>query len=115
MPLDFRRNAMKTLFRIGFLLLLGLGATPLAAQEAKVDGGTIAGATKDGATSFLGIPYAAPPVGELRWRAPQPVVAWSGARDATKFGAQCEQDAVKDDAAPVDGPLSEDCLFLNVW
>lgn len=99
---------------LGFLILAIL-ASPLSAQETQVDGGTIAGATKDGATSFLGIPYAAPPVGPLRWRAPQPVVAWNGVRAATRFGDQCVQNPVQDDIAPVDGPLSEDCLFLNVW
>jgi para-nitrobenzyl esterase len=65
----------------------------------------------DGAV-FLGIPYAAPPVGTLRWRPPQPLPAWSGVRDALAFGADVPQPA---------GGLSrathqdEDCLFLNVW
>jgi para-nitrobenzyl esterase len=60
--------------------------------------------------SFLGIPYARPPRGELRWRAPQPLPPWSGSRDALQFGAECMQDRGR---TPV--PMSEDCLFLNIW
>ncbi len=60
--------------------------------------------------SFLGVPYALPPVGELRWRPPQPLPAWSGSRDALQFGAECMQGRGR---APV--AMSEDCLFLNIW
>jgi len=59
--------------------------------------------------SFKGIPFAAPPVGPLRWKAPQPAIAWTGIRDATKYGPECTQ------AAPPGTPMSEDCLTLNVW
>ncbi|MEG9434404.1 carboxylesterase/lipase family protein [Terriglobus sp. ADX1] len=65
--------------------------------------------------AFLGLPYAAPPVGDLRWKAPQPPVRWSGVRDATKFGARCEQWHVWDDYIFQDAGPSEDCLFLNVY
>jgi para-nitrobenzyl esterase len=65
--------------------------------------------------AFLGLPYAAAPVGELRWKAPQPAVAWKGERDATKFGAHCAQGRVFDDMIFQDGGESEDCLFLNVY
>jgi len=65
----------------------------------------------DGVQRFLGIPYAKPPVGDLRWRAPQPAEPWAGTRDATRFGSSCPQ------AADMFGPASvnEDCLTLNVY
>jgi len=62
-----------------------------APETVTVDGGQIAGAVDRGVRVFKGIPFAAPPVGPLRWRPPQPVVAWSGARDASAFGAECPQ------------------------
>ena len=57
----------------------------------RVDGGLISGTTADGVTSYKGIPFAAPPVGELRWKAPQPVVAWEGVRPCNDFGPECPQ------------------------
>jgi len=73
----------------------------------RVQGGKVHGTTANGVIVFKGIPYAAPPVGKLRWRVPQPPVPWSGVREADKFGPACMQ---TDDVAK-----SEDCLFLNVW
>lgn len=80
--------------------------------------GALAGARQDGVLRFLGIPYAAPPLGPLRWRAPQPVPPWTGIRDARRFGPACPQ-------PPAAGPTyvspdrsdrqDEDCLYLNVW
>jgi para-nitrobenzyl esterase len=64
---------------------------------------------------FFGLPYAAPPVGDLRWKAPEPPRAWSGVRDATKFGNRCEQWHIWDDYFFTDDGPSEDCLFLNVY
>ena len=68
---------------------------------------------------FRGIPYAAPPVGNLRWRAPEPVAHWDGVRKADEFGAMCMQPAFRGGAGAnrtTDPPkMSEDCLFLNVW
>ena len=81
-------------------------------EQGKVQGKTInSGKVK----AFLGLPYAAPPVGDLRWKAPQPAVAWKGERDATKFGAHCAQPKVYEDMIFQDGAGSEDCLFLNVY
>ena len=65
--------------------------------------------------SFLGLPYAAPPTGELRWKAPQPPSAWKGTRDATKFAARCEQWHIWNDYIFLDSGPSEDCLYLNVY
>lgn len=65
--------------------------------------------------AFLGLPYAAPPSGELRWKAPQPPSTWKGVRDATKFGARCEQWHIWNDYIFLDAGPSEDCLFLNVY
>jgi para-nitrobenzyl esterase len=62
--------------------------------------------------AFLGVPYAAPPVGELRWKPPQHVRKWSGTRDATQFGAACPQ--LKANWFPYIG-WNEDCLYLNIW
>lgn len=80
--------------------------------DGKVQGKTI----NDGKVkAFLGIPYAAPPVGDLRWKAPEAAAKWKGTRDATKFGAHCAQGRVFDDMIFQDAGPSEDCLFLNVY
>ncbi|HEU4959151.1 MAG TPA: carboxylesterase family protein [Sphingomonas sp.] len=79
----------------------------------KLDTGAIRGVTDEGVESFKGIPYAAPPVGPLRWRPPQSAAHWSGIRDATAYGHDCMQARApgeKEGTTP-----SEDCLFLNVW
>ena len=79
-----------------------------------IQAGLIAGFEQDGLFKFYGIPYAAPPVGEGRWRAPAPVESWSGARSATTFGPACLQTmgAVFDMRT---AEQSENCLYLNVW
>ena len=73
----------------------------------KIDSGYVRGVVVGDVASFRGIPYAAPPVGEMRWRMPQPVKPWKGVLSADKFGPACMQ--------PDDMPKSEDCLTLNVW
>lgn len=81
-------------------------------QAGKVQGGLSA----DGKVHlFLGVPYAAPPVGPLRWRPPQPVARWRGTRPATAFGARCMQPTLFADMVFRDSGPSEDCLTLNVW
>ena len=94
-------------------------ATAAAAQPfdstVRVEGGALAGAASDGVLSFKGIPFAAPPVGALRWRAPQPAPAWSGVRPATAYGHDCMQKPFPSDAAPLGTEPAEDCLVMNVW
>jgi para-nitrobenzyl esterase len=68
-----------------------------------------------GIRMFKGIPFAAPPVGEWRWRAPQPVKGWQGVRKADQFGAQCMQGRIYGDMGFRANGMSEDCLYLNVW
>ena len=81
-------------------------------EQGKVLGKTI----NDGKVrAFLGIPYAAPPVGDLRWKAPEPPAKWKDTRDATSYGARCAQGRVFPDMVFQDSGPSEDCLFLNVY
>jgi para-nitrobenzyl esterase len=89
----------------------GAGSQP----KVKIDSGKIKGKLDGNTSVFLGIPYAAPPVGELRWKPPMPVARWSGVRDATKFGSRCMQGPVFSDMVFRDPGISEDCLTLNVW
>jgi para-nitrobenzyl esterase len=101
---------------LGACLLAG---TAMAAPpQVTVAAGALRGIDKDGVEQFLGVPFAAPPVGDLRWRAPQPASPWSGVRPAVAFGADCMQwpmDAPPAPAAAYVRPTSEDCLTLNVW
>lgn len=82
---------------------------------ATVTGGQVEGVLSNGISTFKGIPFAAPPVGDLRWKAPQPLLPWNGVKKASKFGPICMSDPKA--SAIFGGPLevSEDCLYLNVW
>ncbi|MDF0488445.1 carboxylesterase family protein [Sphingomonas sp. H39-1-10] len=80
-----------------------------------IDTGALVGRSDDGVLSFKGIPFAAPPVGALRWRAPQPPAKWSGERDAGQYGHDCMQLPFPSDAAPLGTAPAEDCLYANVW
>jgi para-nitrobenzyl esterase len=87
----------------------------------KTDAGMVAGtASAGGVTAYLGIPYAAPPVGELRWKPPQPTTHWQGVRMADRFGTSCMQNQAGSrlpwtEEFMTQGPTGEDCLFPNVW
>ncbi len=90
---------------------------PAAAQIGivSVTGGRVEGVTADGVTSFKGIPFAAPPVGALRWRAPQAVGSWSGVKKADHFAPGCMQPREAVVLLGEPPAMSEDCLYLNVW
>src|SRR5262245_27054049 len=105
---------------VALALVCGLRAA--VPEPVRTDAGLLSGTpgAAPGVRVFMGIPFAAPPIGELRWRAPQPVAKWTGVRKAEKFGAVCVQP--KGTGRPnvsVDLPDSpaanEDCLYLNVW
>jgi para-nitrobenzyl esterase len=83
--------------------------------QVTVESGGVEGVAADGVLSFKGIPFAAPPVGDLRWRPPQPAAKWSGVRKADAYGHDCMQLPFPSDAAPLGTPPAEDCLVLNVW
>src|SRR5277367_2874273 len=86
-----------------------------SAPRVKTASGAVEGKEAGSVKAFLGIPYAAPPVGDLRWKPPAPALKWKGVRKATEFGAHCMQGRVYDDMNFRDAGASEDCLFLNVW
>lgn len=100
------------------VLTVAASTASLSAAEprAKLDAGEVQGAAlASGAAMFKGIPFAAPPVGPLRWRGPQPVIPWTDVRTTTAYGPSCPQNPFPGDANPLAGPFSEDCLYLNVW
>jgi len=86
-----------------------------ASDEATIDTGRLKGVSRDEVVSFKGIPFAAPPVGDLRWRPPQPAKAWTGVRSAAEYGPDCMQKPFPGDAAPLGVTPAEDCLYANVW
>ena len=88
----------------------GSGGAPIVTT----DDGAVRGVAAGSINEFLGIPYAAPPTGHLRWRPPQPPAEWQGVRDATQFGPSCPQPPQNSPSFPP-GPISEDCLYLNVY
>jgi para-nitrobenzyl esterase len=110
---------MKKLLCPAIILLLpvtmraqGSGQDPVVATV----GGSVQGTVEaSGVHSFKGIPYAAPPVGDLRFREPQPVAAWQGVRKAQAFGPRAMQLPIYSDMKFRSAGVSEDCLYLNVW
>ncbi len=87
-----------------------------AAIRAETTAGTVEGFTAEsGVHIFRGVPYAAPPVRDLRWKPPQPPAPWEGVRPADRFGPQCMQQRVFGDMMFRNEGVSEDCLYLNVW
>lgn len=99
----------KIIFLTAILMLLAAGCSKQLTPLVKVDDGMVQGTTENGLTVFRGIPFAAPPVGDLRWKAPQPASKWEGVLQADKFAP-----------GPIQGGnppagKSEDCLYLNVW
>ena len=96
--------------------LARVGADAAFPDQVKVEGGAVKGAVADGVLSFKGIPFAAPPVGDLRWRPPQPVVPWTGVKDGHGVRPRLRAEAVRRATPRRSGPSrAEDCLVLNVW
>jgi para-nitrobenzyl esterase len=88
--------------KLTLTLTIAIAGSALGASDlVKIDSGRLKGVTAQGVTSFKGIPYAAAPVGELRWRPPQAVKAWTGIRPASEYGADCMQKPFPGDAAPL--------------
>lgn len=114
-----------TRFALIVLLLLSAAFTSIRIWSAspdspspdtvRIDSGTVKGVVEGNILSFKGIPFAASPLGDLRWRAPQPVTPWKGIRAADKYALDCMQQPFPSDAAPLGAGTSEDCLYVNVW
>ena len=114
---------MKPALVLALVGVLGAGLPALAHAGqsqpiAQVQNGAVRGVVQDGVAAWRGVPYAAAPVGDLRWRPPQPVAAWAGVRDAGALSPDCMQGRMPNlpgvKVTPP-APLSEDCLYLNVW
>lgn len=107
--------------RCFFLCCAALCATlpPAVAEDVRIESGLISGVrgVNSDVTVYKGVPYAAPPVGGLRWRAPKPPAKWEGVRKADQFGATCMQTQYPEGSPyrSVPEPVSEDCLYLNIW
>ena len=119
-----RENSMRTFMRsakrslaAAVAALAAIFLTGARAESLQIEGGQIADAAPDasGIRVFKGIPYAAPPVEELRWKAPQPVPPWDGIRSIVEWGPRCVQSSRLGDLDPLNKRMDEDCLYLNVW
>jgi len=110
---------MQKLFSFFFLCMVQsaivMGQLNGEAPRVKIANGELEGVNESGIKTFKGVPFAAPPVGNLRWREPQPVVNWNGVRKADKFGPRAMQLPVFGDMNFRSNGMSEDCLYLNVW
>jgi para-nitrobenzyl esterase len=110
------RFSSNAIARVLFLVVISAGAAIAQAQTPKTptDSGVVSGVREGGLSVYKGIPFAAPPVGDLRWRAPAPVAPWTGTRKADAFAPACMQTGV---SMPGETPpaVSEDCLYLNIW
>jgi para-nitrobenzyl esterase len=115
---DARLARMATAVALAALTMAPLASaqSPVKADAVKTDAGLVSGAASSvaGVRQYLGIPYAAPPVGPNRWKAPQPAATWQGVKAATEFGLPCIQPKVFGDI-DFGERISEDCLFVNVW
>jgi para-nitrobenzyl esterase len=108
---------MRTLVTASAVAALTLASSSAWAADplVKTTSGPISGAEAAGVAAFKGVPFAAPPVGDLRWRAPQAPKAWISPREAKAYGPDCMQNPFPGDAAPLGVTPAEDCLYVNVW
>ena len=110
------RVTVLSMHRNLILLCLAMAISPAAVPDlVKVDTGRVKGTVNNDVAAFKGIPFAAPPVGALRWQAPRPAPPWKGVREAVEFGPRCMQGNIYNDMVFRDKGPSEDCLYLNVW
>ena len=100
--------------RLATLLLLAVSWCHVALGAVMTDRGPVQGVQQGDLTVYKGLPFAAPPVGTLRWRAPQPAQVWSGVKVLDHFAPRCVQKGMYPENAPAE-PMSEDCLYLNLW
>ncbi len=106
---------------VSAFLLAGPCRAAQTAPVVRIPQGSLSGIRQGAADAYLGVPYAAPPVGRYRWRAPQPAPYWLGVRHATRFAASCWQFMTPSGVGPwtheyvPQGRASEDCLYLNIW
>src|ERR1044071_9931019 len=114
-PFGMMATVKRTLLAV--LLVGSCAIAASAADRVKTASGVVEGKGRQpsGVRVFQGIPFAEPPVGELRWKPPQPVKSWQGVRQAVKFGPRCTQHAVFGDMGFRSDGMGEDCLYLNVW
>src|SRR6266498_548048 len=103
---------MRCIALVLLALLVPVHAANAQLTQAIVTGGAVSAVPGNGLTIFKGIPFAAPPVGELRWKSPTPVKPWSGVKKADAFANACFQPP---NSQGNTAPVSEDCLYLNVW
>jgi para-nitrobenzyl esterase len=110
------RAGVSTILQVALTIMVS-GVWPALSQiqTVQVTGGALQGVVRDGVASFKGIPFAAPPIGELRWKPPQPVKPWSGVRKADAFGPAPMQNRAASMLMGGWSRVSEDCLYLNVW
>ncbi len=108
---------LSSMFTLAILFATALAGSALAQDRVKTANGVVEGTSdkRSGVHTFKGIPFAAPPTGELRWQPPQPVKGWAGVRKADQFGPRCMQRPIFGDMGFRSNGMSEDCLYLNVW
>ncbi|MFK0278582.1 carboxylesterase/lipase family protein [Ensifer sp. NPDC090286] len=109
-----REGSMSSLL-MALLIAAPIGAGAETADTVTIDSGKVQGVETDGIVSFKGIPFAMPPLGDLRWRVPQPVTPWGQTLKANTLSADCIQPQEASTGAGAAENVSEDCLYLNVW
>jgi para-nitrobenzyl esterase len=110
-------TVLHLLLVVGVFFAMAISSNAAGSAEpllVRVEGGLVKGRMANAVERFMGLPYAAAPIGRLRWRDPQAVVPWEGIRDAGSPGPRCIQPP-RPQASPVAQPMSEDCLYLNLW